>query len=214
MSPSHRCSTSKTKQMAKQVKLKAEPRASVGRSAVRKLKARGVIPAIIYGGKDKPQPLQVSARDINAMMSHASGENVLVELEIAGEGSTRTALVQEVQHSPVRGDIRHVDFHAISMDQMIQAEVPLESTGIAVGVKTFGGLLEQSLRALAIECLPANLPDRITVDVSQLNIGDSIHVRDIQLPSGVTPKVQTDLTAFSVIAPIVEEEAPVAEAEA
>src|SRR5437762_9932940 len=74
MSLSHRCSTSKTKQMAKQVKLKAEPRASVGRSAVRKLKAQGVIPAIIYGGKDKPQPLQVSARDINAMMSHASGE--------------------------------------------------------------------------------------------------------------------------------------------
>src|SRR5881394_4278212 len=214
MSPSHRCSTSKTKEMAKQVKLKVEPRTSVGRSAVRKLKARGVIPAIIYGGKDKPQPLQVSARDINAMMSHASGENVLVELEIAGEKSNRTALVQEVQHSPVSGDILHIDFHAISMDETIQAEVPLEPTGIPTGVKNFGGLLEQSLRALTIECLPRDLPDRITVDVSQLNIGDSIHVRDIQLPSGVTPKVQTDLTAFSVIAPIVEEEAPVAEAEA
>src|SRR5213078_5135771 len=149
MSPSHRCSTSKTKEMAKQVKLKAEPRASVGRSAVRKLTARGVIPAIIYGGKDKPQPLQVGAREINAMMSHASGENVLVELEIAGQDSSRTALVQEVQHSPVGGEIRHVDFHAISMDQKIQAEVPLEPTGTAVGVKTFGGLLEQSLRALA-----------------------------------------------------------------
>ncbi len=145
--------------MAKQVKLKAEPRTNVGRSAVRKLRARGLIPAVIYGGSNKPQPLQVTARDINAMMSQASGENVLVELEIAGEGSSRTALVQEVQHSPVGGDIRHVDFHAISMDEMIQAEVPLEATGIAIGVKTFGGLLEQSLRALAIECLPANLPD-------------------------------------------------------
>src|SRR5213080_191714 len=213
MSLSHRCSTSKTKQMAKQVKLKAEPRASVGRSAVRKLKAHGVIPEIIYGGKDKPQPLQVAARDINAMMSHASGENVLVELEIAGEDSSRTALVQEVQHSPVGGEIRHVDFHAISMDQMIQAEVPLEPTGTAVGVKTFGGLLEQSLRTLTIECLPRDLPDRITVDVSQLNIGDSIHVRNIQLPPGVTPKVQPDLTAFSVVAPIVEEEPAVAEVE-
>src|SRR6184192_4527797 len=209
-----RCSTSRTKKMAKQVKLKAEPRTNVGRSAVRKLRARGLIPAVIYGGNDKPQPLQVATREINAMMSHASGENVLVELEIAGEGSSRTALVQEVQHSPVGGEIRHVDFHAISMDQMIQAEVPLESTGIAVGVKTFGGLLEQSLRALAIECLPANLPDRITVDVSQLNIGDSIHVRDIQFPQGVTPKVQPDLTAFSVVAPVVEEEPVVAEAEA
>src|SRR6266498_808183 len=214
MSPCRRCSTSRTKKMAKQVKLKAELRASVGRSAVRKLRARGLIPAVVYGSNNKPQPLQVAARDINAMMSHASGENVLVELEIAGEGSTRTALVQEVQHSPVSGDIRHLDFHAISMDQMIQAEVPLEPIGIAIGVKTFGGLLEQSLRALAIECLPANLPDRITVDVSQLNIGDSIHVRDIQFPPGVTPKVQPDLSAFSVVAPVVEEEPVVAEAEA
>jgi large subunit ribosomal protein L25 len=200
--------------MAKQVKLKAEPRGQVGRSAVRKLRARGLIPAVIYGGRDTPQPLQVAARDINNLMNQASGENVLVELEIAGEGSSRTALVQEVQHSPVNGDIRHVDFHAISMDQMIQAEVPLEPTGTAVGVKTFGGLLEQSLRTLAIECLPRDLPDRITVDVSQLNIGDSIHVRDIQFPLGVRPKVQPDLTAFSLLAPAVEEEAPVAEAEA
>ena len=200
--------------MAKQVKLKAEPRTNVGRSAVRKLRARGLIPAVIYGGNDKPQPLQVATREINAMMSHASGENVLVELEIDGEGSSRTALVQEVQHSPVGGEIRHVDFHAVSMDQMIQAEVPLEPVGIPVGVKTFGGLLEQSLRVLAIECLPGDLPDRITADVSQLNIGDSIHVRDIQFPSGVTPKVPPDLTALSVLAPVVEEEAPVAEAEA
>jgi len=199
--------------MAKQVKLKAEARPDVGRSAVRKLRARGFIPAVIYGGNDKPQPLQVSARDINAMMSQASGENVLVELEIGDDGQSRTALVQEVQHSPVGGEIRHVDFQAISMDQMIEAEVPLEPVGTAVGVKTFGGLLDQSLRTLTIECLPADLPDRITVDVSQLNIGDSIHVREIQLPQGVTPKVQLDLTAFSVLAPMVEEEPVAAEAE-
>jgi large subunit ribosomal protein L25 len=200
--------------MAKQVKLKAEPRTNVGRSAVRKLKARGIIPAVIYGAKDKPQPLQLAARDINAMMSHASGENVLVELEIAGEKSGRTALVQEVQHSPVGGDIRHVDFHAISMDETIQAEVPLEPVGTANGVKNFGGLLEQNLRVLTLECLPRDLPDRITVDISRLNIGDSIHVRDIQLPSGVKAKVPADLTAFSVLPPVVEEVPVVAEAEA
>jgi large subunit ribosomal protein L25 len=200
--------------MAKQVKLKAEPRADTGRSAVRKLRARGLIPAVIYGGKVKPQSLQLASRDINSMMSHASGENVLVELEIAGEKSNRAALVQELQHSPVGGEIVHVDFHAISMDETIQAEVPLEAGGTPVGVKTFGGLLEQSLRTLAIECLPRDLPDRIAVDVSQLNIGDSIHVRDIQLPSGVTAKVPADLTAFSVVAPVVEEEPVAAEAEA
>jgi large subunit ribosomal protein L25 len=200
--------------MAKQVKLKAEHRTTTGRSAARKLKALGIVPAIIYGAKDKPQPLQLSARDINAMLSHASGENILVELEIPGEKSNRTALVQEIQHAPLGGAVLHIDFHAVSMDETIHAEVPLESFGMANGVKNFGGLLEQSLRTLAVECLPRDLPDRITVDVSALEIGDSIHVRDIKLPSGVTAKVQLDLTAFSVVAPAVEEEPVVAEAEA
>jgi large subunit ribosomal protein L25 len=195
--------------MAKQVKLKAERRSATGRSAARKLKARGVVPAVIYGAKDKPQPLQLSERDISAMLSHASGENILVELEIDGDQSGRLALVQEIQHSPVRGDVLHIDFHAVSMDEKIHAEVPVEGIGTANGVKNFGGLLEQNLRALAIECLPRDLPDRIVVDVSALNIGDSIHVRDLQLPPGVTTRVQLDLTAFSVLAPAVEEE-PVA----
>jgi large subunit ribosomal protein L25 len=200
--------------MAKQVKLKAERRDSVGRSAARKLKARGIVPAVIYGAKDKPQPLQVAARDITAMLSHASGENILVELEIDGDKANRMALVQEVQHSPVGGDILHVDFHAISMDEKIHAEVPLETVGISNGVKNFGGLLEQSLRTLPIECLPQDLPDRITVDVSAMNIGDTIHVRDIQLPPGVTAKAQLDLTALSVLAPAVEEEPAAVAAEA
>ncbi|MFN2540768.1 MAG: 50S ribosomal protein L25 [Chthoniobacterales bacterium] len=197
--------------MARQVKLKAQRRDETGRSAVRKLKADGAVPAVIYGGKDKPQPLQVSRRDVNAMLSHASGENILVELEIDGEKSNRMAMVQEIQHSPVGGDILHLDFHAVSMDETVHADVPLEATGVPNGVKNFGGLLEQSLRALAIECLPGDLPDKLTVDVSALNIGDAIHVRDIPLPSGVTAKAQLDLTAFSVLAPAVEEEpAPVA----
>src|SRR4030081_2765436 len=185
--------------MAKQVKLKAEHRTAIGRSGVRKLKAHGIIPAIIYGAKDKPQALQLPARDISAMLSHASGENILVELEIDGEKSKRTALVQEIQHSPVGGDVLHVDFHAVSMDQNIQADVPLEAAGVANGVKNFGGLLEQNLRSLTIECLPRDLPDVLIVDVSALNIGDSIHVRDIALPKGVTTKTQPDLTAFSVL---------------
>jgi len=198
--------------MAKQVKIKAEPRSEIGRSAARKLKARGVIPAVVYGGKDQPQPVQVSARDVNVMLSHAAGENILVELEIAGE--SRTALVQEIQHAPVGNNVLHIDFHAVSMDETLEAEVPLEPIGTANGVKNFGGLLEQSLRNLTVECLPRDLPDRITVDVSNLNIGDSIHVRDIPMPSGVVAKVQPDLTAFSVVAPAVEEEPAAAAATA
>jgi large subunit ribosomal protein L25 len=190
--------------MARQVKLTAERRTATGRSAVRKLKANGVVPAVIYGAKDKPEALQVSRRDINAMLSHAAGENILVELEIAGKN--RLALVQEIQHAPVGGAVLHVDFHAVSADEVIHSEVPLEPIGIANGVKNMGGLLEQSLRSLAIECLPRDLPDVIKVDVSALDIGNAIHVREIKLPSGVTTKVQPDLTVFSVLAPTVEEE--------
>ena len=145
------------------------------------------------------------------MLSHASGENILVELEIEGEKAGRLALVQEVQHAPIGGDILHVDFHAVSIDEMIEADVPLEPTGTAEGVKTFGGLLEQALRSLEIECLPKDLPDVITVDVSHLNIGDAIHVREIPLPQGVTTRVSADLTVFSVVAPTVEEEPVAAE---
>ncbi|PYJ07111.1 MAG: 50S ribosomal protein L25 [Verrucomicrobia bacterium] len=198
--------------MAKQVKLTAERRTATGRSAVRKLKTSGFVPAVIYGAKDKAETLQVSRRDINALLSHAAGENILVELEIAGKN--RLALVQEVQHAPLGGAILHVDFHAVSMDEVIQADVPLEPTGVANGVKNMGGLLEQNLRSLAIECLPRDLPDVIRVDVSALNIGDAIHVREIPLPSGVTTRIQPDLTAFSVLAPTVEEEPVAATAEA
>jgi large subunit ribosomal protein L25 len=198
--------------MAKQVKLTAERRTATGRSAVRKLKAQGVVPAVIYGAKDKAEPLQVSRRDISAMLSHAAGENILVELEIAGK--SRLALIQEVQHAPLGNAILHIDFHAVSKDEVIQADVPLEPVGIANGVKNMGGLLEQNLRSLAIECLPRDLPDLISVDVSALNIGDAIHVRELPLPAGVTTRVQPDLTAFSVLAPTVEEEPVAATAEA
>ena len=199
--------------MAKQVKLAVERRDAIGRAAVRKLKARGVVPAVVYGGKEKPEPLQVLRRDVSVMLSHASGENILVELEIAGEKTTRSAMVQEVQHSPVGGDVLHIDFHAVSMDEKIEADVPLEPAGTANGVKNFGGLLEQSLRALTVSCLPRDLPDKISVDISNLNIGDSIHVRDIKLPNEVAAKVQPELTVFSVLAPIVEEEPVAPEAE-
>src|ERR1700745_2822723 len=148
------------------------------------------------------------------MLSHASGENILVELEIAGEKNSRMAMIQEIKHSPVGGDILHVDFHAVSMDEKIEASVPLEPAGVANGVKNFGGLLEQNVRALAIECLPRDLPDRISVDVSALNIGDAIHVRDIKLPDGVVAKVPADLTVFSVVAPVAEEQPVTPEAEA
>jgi large subunit ribosomal protein L25 len=200
--------------MAKQVKLIAQRRTAAGRNAVKQLKRDGIVPAVIYGGKNKPQNLQVAARDIRTLLSHASGENILVDLEIEGtdQKSSSMALIQEVQHHPLGGHILHIDFRAVSMDEKIQADIPVEPLGEPTGVKNFGGILEQSIRSLEVECLPRDLPEVITVDVSNLNIGDSIHVKDIQLPAGVAALDNADLTVFLVAAPTVEEEPVVAEA--
>jgi large subunit ribosomal protein L25 len=196
--------------MAKQVKLSARPRADVGRNSVKHLRARGVIPAVIYGHKDQPSNLEINQREIAALLNHAVGENILVELEITG-GATKLSLIQEVQHHPVRRDILHVDFLEVAMDEVLHTEVPVEPFGEADGVKNYGGLLEQSLRSLAIECLPKDLPEIIRVDVSALGLNQSLHVRDLVLPAGVTALADADLTVFSVAEPKTEVE-PAADA--
>ena len=198
--------------MAKQVKLQAQVRPGVGRSAVNKIKNQGFIPAVIYGGKGEPQPLQVSAREIRNLLSHAVGENILVDLEIdnAGTVTSSMALIQEVQHSVLGGAVLHVDFRAVSRDQTITAEIPVEPVGEPNGVRNFGGLLEQNMRTLEIECLPQDLPEIISVDVTELNIGDAIHIKDIKLPAGVKATHDPELTVFILAAPTVEEAAPAA----
>jgi len=202
--------------MAKQVKLSARPRSESGRNAVKQVRARGAVPAVIYGIKDAPANLEVQKKELTQLLAHAVGENILVELEIndGGKINSRLSLIQEVQHHPVRGDIIHVDFHSVSATEEIEAEVVLEPTGEAVGVKTYGGLLQQSMRALAISCTPQNLPEIITVDVSALNIGEAIHVRDIKLPAGVTAASDADLTVFLVSEPTVVDETLAANAPA
>jgi large subunit ribosomal protein L25 len=194
--------------MAKQVKLSARPRAEAGRNAVKQVRTRGSVPAVIYGGKDAPANLEVSLKEINSLLAHAVGENILVDLEIneGGKTTNRLSLIQEVQHHPVRGDVIHIDFHAVSMTEEIEAEIVLEPAGEPVGVKTFGGLLQQNMRTLPIKCLPKDLPELITVDVSALNVGESLHVKDIPLPSGVSAAIDGDLTVFLVSEPTVAAE--------
>ncbi len=194
--------------MAKQVKLSARPRAEGGRNAVKQVRSRGSIPAVIYGAKDAPAKLEISKKDLTRLLSHAVGENILVELEINDGGKTtnRLSLIQEIQHHPVRGEVIHVDFHAVSMTEEIEADIVLQPDGESIGVKTFGGLLQQSMRSLPIRCLPQNLPEIIIVDVSGLNLGESLHVRDIKLPEGVTAATDADLTVFLVSEPTVAEE--------
>jgi large subunit ribosomal protein L25 len=202
--------------MAKQVKLSAQTRTSIGRGAVRKIKQQGLVPAVVYGAKQQPQHLQLASRDIKNVLAHATGEHFLVELEIADGGSStnRLALIQEVQHHPLRGDVLHVDFHAVSADELLHASVPVETTGEANGVRNFGGLLEVPLHSLEVECLPKDLPDVIRIDVSALNVGDAIHIRDLKLPQGVKAKGDLDLTVVRVAAPTVQDETLVAAAEA
>jgi large subunit ribosomal protein L25 len=194
--------------MAQQVKLKAEKRTVIGRNAIKKIKKEGLVPGVIYGSQAEPIALQVESRALTNVLAHASNEHVLVELEIAddGQSSTRLALIQEVQHHPLKRQLLHVDFHAVSATEKITSEVPIEAFGDPIGVRTFGGLLEYSLRSLEVECFPQDLPDIIRLDVSNLNIGESLHVRDIPLSSGVEALTDADLTVVSVVASRVGEE--------
>ena len=191
--------------MAIQLKINAQPRFEVGRNAVKKIKAAGFVPAVIYGAKDPAQNLQIVERELSKLLGHATSESVLVEVNIQ-DGGTRTALVSEVQHHPVSGAILHVDLHAVAMDELFTVEVAVEAVGEPEGVKTGGGVLEVILRTLEIECLPGDLPEAISVDVSKLNIGDSVHVRDLVLPKGVTVLNDAELTVAHVAAPTVVEE--------
>ena len=194
--------------MAQQVKLKAQKRTVIGRNAVKKIKKAGLVPGVIYGSQAEPMALQVESRALTNVLARASSEHVLVELEIAdgSQSTSRLALIQEVQHHPLKRQLLHVDFHAVSATEKIFSEVPIEAFGEALGVRTFGGLLEYSLRSLEVECFPQDLPDIVRVDVTNLNIGESFHVRDIPLPAGVEALTDGDLTVVSVVASRVGEE--------
>ncbi len=203
--------------MAKQQKVSAQTRTQVGRSAVNQLKREGFVPAVVYGGKDKPLPLKVNAREIQTLLNHATSEHVLVDLHIAdgSQTSNRLALIQEVQHDPIKRHILHVDFHAVREDEVIHAQIPVEPHGEPEGVKNFGGILEIALHSVEVECLPKDLPEIIHIDVSKLNVGEAVHVKDLVLPEGVTVRHDADLTIVRVAAPKVEiEPTPAADAAA
>lgn len=193
--------------MAKQIKLSAQARAGVGRNSVKKIRAAGQVPAVIYGSTQAAMNLQLASRQISDVLARATSEQMLVELEIAsGSGSSsKLALIQNVQHHPVRGDILHVDFHAVAEDEKMHAHVVVETVGESIGVKTFGGLLVTMLHSIEVECLPKDLPERIVVDVSALNLNDAVHLRDLTLPAGVSVRGDADVTVLRVTSPTVTE---------
>ena len=199
--------------MSNQVSLKASRRTAMGRNAVKKVKAAQAVPAILYGSGVEPTPLQLERRAIDNVLAHAVGENILVNLEIedGGKSGGRLALINEVQHHPVNQSVLHVDFQAVSMNETLVAEVVIEPTGEAAGVKTGGGLLEQSLRSVEVECLPKDLPEKISVDVSSLGLGSALHVSDLPALPGVKYLADAEVTVFLVSEPKVTEEAAPAE---
>jgi large subunit ribosomal protein L25 len=198
--------------MAKTIQLKAEPRNAAGTTASKAIRKAGKVPAIIYGRHQQPQSLQLDAHALSLALGKGAGEHVLVNLEIAG-GSTTLALIQDVQHHPLKRHIVHLDFHALKEDEVMHTTVPVIGFGEPTGVKTGGGLLEQIIRSLDVECLPKDLPESITVDVSGLNIGDTIHVNQVALPAGVVALNVADAVVFHCAAPTVEVEATPAAAE-
>ena len=193
--------------MAHEVTLKAQLRDGTGRIAARKLKHNGRVPAVLYGHGD-PENLQISSRELQNALNHAVGEHLLVSLEVEGEKTARHAIIQDVQHHPVSAAVLHVDFVRVLMDEAITSTIPVEPKGEPDGVKNQGGILEQSLREMEVEALPANLPELIVVDVSALKVGDTLLVKDVKLPAGVTALDDPELAVFVLAEPnvAVEEE--------
>jgi len=189
----------------KSLSLKAFPRSLAKRSAVKKLRVTGRVPAIIYGRKIQPQNLEVTLTDIEDLIHHSVSETILVDLAVEGEAkSRRLALVQEVQHHPLSRKVLHVDFHEVAENEKVTVTVPVETTGEAAGVKTGGGVLEHVLFKLKVRALPRELPEVITVDVTRLEIGQSIHLGEIPLPPGVEVIGDKKIPVISVAAPITE----------
>jgi large subunit ribosomal protein L25 len=197
----------------KSVALKAHPRSQVQRAEVKKLRASGRVPATIYGRQAKPQNLEVNSKEFADLLNHSVSENLLVDLSVENDArSKRLALVQEIQHHPLDGKVLHVDFHEVAENEKVTVQVPVETTGEPVGVKTGGGTLEHILFKVKVRCLPKDLPEQIVLDVTALEIGKSIHLGEIKAPAGVEIIGDKHLTVVAVAAPRAEEEVAATEA--
>src|SRR5208282_1953330 len=188
--------------MSKTVSLQVSQRSGIGRTALKAVRKSGRVPGVLYGkAKDKTvrsRPIEIDAKKLNAMLHSSTSENVLVDVELIDPSGKKID--------------QHLALHEIAQDEILHAEVPVTSVGEPVGVKTGGGLLETMLRTIRVACLPRDLPDLITVDVSHLEIGHSVHVSELKLPEGVKASNPPELPVFSVFAPKEEAvEVPTAE---
>lgn len=191
--------------MAKILDLQAEVRTQSGTGAVKRMRKAGTIPAALYGRKVKPASIQVHGKTFSKLLEGSASDNILVSLKIAGSTEEQLALVQEVQHDYLRGGILHIDFHAVAADEEIHANVPVAMIGEAKGLKQ-GGLVEAIHHEIEVRCLPKDLPESIEIDVTGLEVGQGIHVREITFPAGVTCHLGGDVVIVMCEEPKVEVE--------
>jgi large subunit ribosomal protein L25 len=186
------------------IKLLAEPRAEKGSRPAGRLRRAGKVPAVVYGLGADSVSITVSARELSHILSGESGANTLINLQV--DGDDVLTLARQIHRHPTRGELMHVDFIRIRRDVAVSAEIPVHLTGEATGVKD-GGLLEQLVFNLTVEAMPGNIPVALEFDISELAIGDQLHVRDLVLGEGVETQVDPDAVVAQVAAPrVVTEE--------
>lgn len=202
-----------------EVYLTAEERDLVGKQKVKKVREAGDVPAVVYGKDIDSKSIQVNHEDLIEILHTSAGENVIVKLDIKrqdeeeGKSSnqtnhTVTALIKEIQQDPITKDILHVDFSKVSLTEKIVVKVPINTKGDPVGVMEDNGVLEVPMWELEVKCLPMDIPEEITIDIKEMEIGDTLHVKDIEPPTGVEVLENPERTMVSVAPPreIEEEE--------
>ena len=197
--------------MAVEAKLAAEPRTGTGKSAVRKLRVTGRVPAVLYGYGEKTRELSVNAHELSRLFAHISVENTIITLDIEGESAPVKTLVREVQNHPFRSEVVHLDFYQIHAGESISLDVPVRLVGQSKGVRN-GGVMDQILYDLHIRCSADSIPEAIEADISNVDVNESVHVRDVVVPDGVTILNDGDLTICTCVPPTVSA-APVVEGE-
>jgi large subunit ribosomal protein L25 len=186
-----------------EVVVTARRRAEAGKNANRRLRSEGQIPGILYGAKNESVPVAVSPKEIGTILRSATGENTLFDLDL--DGSRRKVLIKEFQVEPIKGRLLHADFYEVALDKTLQISVHVELRGVPVGVKVQGGILDFVTRDLEIECLPADIPEKIEVDVSGLELGKHLRVSELTLAPGLTVLTEPDVVIAHVVAPRAEE---------
>ena len=189
-----------------QIDLKAQVRKKTGKGSARTLRREGRVPAVLYGQKTESIMLSIDIREFEKIVKKANIGSLLLNLQIQnGKTLTRPAMIKELQTNPVTGAFIHIDFYEIDMQRKIRVSVPVVTRGKSAGVEE-GGMLQIVRRELELYCLPTAIPEAIKVDITDLEIGDAIHVREIALPAEVELPEDVDFTVVTVLAPKIEEE--------